>query len=219
MKTATIRIVIVDDHPLVRDGLKARLNSRSDWKVCAEVETVADAVSVIRKHSPDVAIVDLSLREGSGLALVQHLATVSQRPRILVCSMHDESLYARRAIQAGAMGFLHKQQAADCLIPAIEKILAGKLYVSEKIADALLLGLARPRMVSANVFEQLTNRELALFELIGRGYTLAQIAKTLHLSIKTVETYRERAKKKLGLRTSAELLRCAVKWVGEHASE
>jgi len=219
MSGKDIRIVIVDDHPLVRDGLKAGLSARPEWKVCAEAESVSEALAVVQTHSPDMAIIDLSLREGSGLDLVQHLTSAGRPLRILVCSMHDEALYARRAIQAGAMGFLHKQRASDCLVPAVERILSGKLYVSESIADSILMSLTKPRLTFSSPFEQLTNRELAIFELVGRGQTMAQIAKSLHLSIKTIETYRERAKRKLNLRTSAELLRCAVKWVGEHASE
>lgn len=215
--TPPIRILIVDDHPLVRDGLKARLSSNSEWSVCGEAEMPSEAMRLVRETAPHVVIVDLSLKNGNGIEFIKKVAALPDPPRTLVCSMHDENLYAQRAIQAGALGFIHKQQASEQLVDAIQKVLEGKLFVSEEIQERMLKHVMHdPEVGSKNPVEQLTDRELQVFEAIGRGLSVTQIAATLFLSAKTVETYRDRTKRKLHLRTSAELMHYAVKWVTEH---
>lgn len=209
-----VRILIVDDHPLVRDGLRSRLSCRPDWEVCGEAEVPSEALQKIRDEEPTVVIVDLSLKTGNGLDLIKQISALPHPPRMLVCSMHDENLYAQRAVQAGALGFLHKQQAADQIIAAVQKVLEGKLFVSEQIMERVLSRMIKdPQETIKNPIEQLTDRELQVFESIGKGMTVNQIAAALFLSNKTVETYRERTKRKLNLRTAAELMRYAVKWV------
>jgi DNA-binding NarL/FixJ family response regulator len=207
----SVRIVLVDDHPLVRDGLKSRLQSRPDWEVVGEADSAEEAVEIIRERHPDVVIVDLSLKRGSGLDLIKHICSFQSPPKILVCSMHDEALYAQRVLQAGAMGFVHKQHASEQIVTAVSRILAGRLHVSDVVAEQLMAHVTRrPSSGDPAAMSRLTDRELEVVEAIGRGATPHQIANDLHLSVKTVETYRERAKKKLGLRTSADLLRFAV---------
>lgn len=219
MSTSTPkRILIVEDHPLVRDGLKARILSQPGWEVCGEAESAGEAIRLVREKSPHVVIVDLSLKNGNGIELIKQITAMPDAPKTLVCSMYDENLYAQRAIQAGALGFIHKQQTSESLVEAIKRVLEGRLYVSEEIADRVLSRLIHNAGgQNKNPVEQLTDRELEVFESIGRGLTVNQIAEVLHLSPKTVETYRDRTKRKLNVRTSAELIRYAVKWVGEHA--
>ena len=215
-KLAPVRIVLVDDHPLVRDGLKSRLQACSEWQVVAEVDSAQDAVAVARQLQPHLMVVDLSLKRGNGLDLIKQLSAGENPPKILVCSMHDENLYAQRVIHAGAMGFVHKQHASEQIVHAVRKVLDGKLHVSESVAEQIITRVAgHPGDVGKSPIECLTDRELEVMEAIGRGFTAQSIASELHLSVKTIETYRERAKKKLGLRTSAELLRFAVLNWGE----
>jgi DNA-binding NarL/FixJ family response regulator len=208
---STVRILLVDDHPLIRDGLKSRLQTRSDWQVVGEADTTEDAIELIRELRPDVVIVDLSLKRGSGLDLIKHVSGMADAPKVLVCSMHEETLYAQRVLQAGAMGFVHKQHASEQIVPAVSRILSGRLHVSEAVAEQLMAHVTRhPAGTDPSSVACLTDRELEVLEAIGRGSSAQQIANDLHLSVKTIETYRERAKKKLGLRTSSELLRFAV---------
>jgi DNA-binding NarL/FixJ family response regulator len=213
-----LRIVIVDDHPLVRDGMRSRLSTQEAWTVCGEAEMPSEAMRVVRETSPDLVIVDLSLKDGNGLDLIKQIAALPNPPRTLVCSMHDENMYAQRAIQAGASGFLHKQKASEQLMPAIFKILEGKLFVSDEIMQRVVGRLLHDPEAPQDPIEQLTDRELQVFESLGRGMSVAQIASALFLSTKTIETYRERTKRKLNLRTSAELLRYAVQWTTQHGA-
>ena len=211
LSSKLVRILLVDDHPLVRDGLKSRLQSRSDWQVVGEADSAEEAIEMIHELRPDVVIVDLSLKRGSGLDLIKHIGSADDPPKTLVCSMHDESLYAQRVLQAGAMGFVHKQHASEQIVPAVTRILSGRLHVSEAVTEQLMAHVARhPSSPDSSSVASLTDRELEVLEGLGRGSTAQQIARDLHLSVKTIETYRERAKKKLGLRTSADLLRFAV---------
>lgn len=209
-----VRILLVDDHPLVRDGLKARLSSQVGWAVCGEAETATEAVRLVRELAPQLAIIDLSLKSGSGLELIKQIAAMAAPPRMLVCSMHDDNLYAHRAIQAGALGYLNKQRASEQLVEAAERVLSGKLFVSAEVTEQTLQRMLQGHN-KENPMEQLTDRELQVFEAIGRGMTVNQIAESLFLSTKTVETYRERTKRKLQLKSSSELMRYAVKWVTE----
>lgn len=213
----TARIVIVDDHPLVRDGLRARIESQPGWSVVGEAEGSTEALRLVRELSPDLVIVDLSLKSGNGIELLKQLSNFPQPPLMLVCSMQEENLYAQRALHAGARGYLHKQQASESLVAAIQRVLEGKIYVSDAMSDQMMgLLIADPQKALQNPVSQLTDRELEVFQAIGQGMSIHQISELLHLSPKTIETYRDRTKRKLNVKTSAELIRYAVKWVTEH---
>ena len=210
------RVLIVDDHPLVRHGLMQLINAENDMEVFAQAGGAAETLEIIGKTPPDVAILDLSLQEGSGLELIRQIRNCDESIRILVSSMHDESLYAERAIHAGALGYINKQEAMDRIIDAIRQVLRGKVYLSERMKDRMLLGLTGPHAEEGNSpIKTLSNREIEVFERIGRGESTRKIADQFHLSVKTVETYRENIKRKLNLETNLELIRHAVEWVLE----
>ncbi len=210
----TARILLVDDHPLVREGLTLRISRQPNLTVCGEASTLAEALQQFEQHRPDLVIVDITLKDGNGLDLIQRLKGRDPAVRILVLSMHDESVYAERALRAGARGYINKQEAREHVIDAILRVLEGKLYLSPAAQERLLTVASRgPEELLRPAVATLTNRELEVFEAIGRGLTTSEIAKQLHLSIKTVETHRQRVKAKLNLTTSAELAREAVQWV------
>jgi len=210
------RILIVDDHPIVREGLALRLNHQPDMEVCGEADSVPNALKAITDCRPDLAVVDLTLRGRSGLELIKDLHVRHPKLPVLVLSMHDESLYAERALRAGARGYIMKQEAADHVVEAIHRILAGKVFLSEKMAarllDTFVGGKTEP---AASPAQRLSDRELQVFELIGRGFSTRRIAETLHVSVKTAEAYRANIKRKLELKDAAELTRRAVIWVEE----
>jgi DNA-binding NarL/FixJ family response regulator len=209
------RILIVDDHPLVRMGLRGLLEAESDLQVCGEAASLAEALGAARKLQPDLVITDLSLGDGNGLELIKRLLAQREGLRVLVCSMHDEKLFALRALAAGACGYVGKEQAGRDVVDAVRQCLAGRIWLSSAMAGQALGGAREGRAVAdvADVAAALTDRELAVFELIGRGLRPAQIASQIHLSVKTVETHREKIKKKLNLRTASELIRSAMQWV------
>ncbi len=215
--TATTRIVIVDDHPLVREGLIGLLAAQSDFVVCGEAAGAADARQVVAATRPDVAIIDLTLSDGSGIELIKEFRASYPEIKLLVLSMHDESLFAERALRAGALGYVSKHEASRTIVQAVRTILAGKLYLSPKMTElvvqrAFVAGadLSRPAV------DRLTEREREVFELIGQGLSSRQIAVKLEVSPKTIETHREHIKEKLELTTSTELTRYAVQWVLEN---
>ena len=204
-------ILIVDDHPLVRMGLRSLLEAESDLRVCAEAGSVAEALATARRHQPDLVITDLSLGDGNGLELIKRLLAQHAGLRVLVCSMHDEKLFALRALAAGACGYVGKEQAGRHVVEAVRHGLAGHVWLSREMTDqALSNGSAR---TPSDAVAGLTDRELAVFELIGRGLRPSQIAAQIHLSVKTVETHREKIKKKLSLQSAGELTRSAMQWV------
>jgi DNA-binding NarL/FixJ family response regulator len=211
------RILIVDDHPLVRAGLKGLIRGEPDLEVCGEAGTFSEALDVFQQTAPDLAILDLSLAEGSGLALIRRLSGPKRGTRVLVCSMHEESLFAQRALQAGAMGYLHKQEATSHVIEAIRQVLAGKIYLSgsmtERVLEHVADGGTRDSAIPA--IGDLSDRELEVLGMIGRGLSSSQIAQQLHLSVKTVEAHRAKIKHKLNLSSGSELTRYAVQWVLE----
>jgi len=207
------KILIVDDHPLMRKGLAMTLDAEVDLNVCGQVASAEEALSVMEKLQPDLALIDVSLPGMSGLELIKHLKAVSPQLLILVVSRHDESLYAERAIRAGARGYLMKLEASDVIVKAVRHILNGGVYVSEEIKERLLLGMMAGKDVSQSPLEVLSDRELEVFELTGRGLGTRDIAERLHLSVKTVESYRARIKNKLALSTAPELIQHAVQWV------
>lgn len=213
------RILIVDDHPLMRKGLALAIDAEPDLSVVAQAEDAEQALEAIEESSPDLAIVDISLPGMSGLELLKHMQALRPELRVLVVSRHDEALYAERAIRAGARGYVMKLEAADVIVKAIRRVMNGGIYVSDDINERLLLGIARGRdSLAKSPLEVLSDRELEVFELTGRGRSTREIAEKLHLSIKTVESYRARIKDKLNLTNAAELMQHAVNWVeGEGA--
>ena len=209
-----MRVLIVDDHPVVREGLGRRINRQDDMEVCGEAETRSDALDLIASGRPDLVIVDLALKDSSGLDLIKDIKVRLPDLPVLVLSMQDESVYAERALKAGARGYVMKHEATDKVILAARQVLAGKVYLSEKLSSRFLdILFGRKGEQGASPGELLTDRELEVFELLGRGLATRQIAEQLHLSVKTVEAYREHIKDKLKLAGSHELLHRAFLWV------
>jgi DNA-binding NarL/FixJ family response regulator len=213
-----IRVLIVDDHTMVREGLSGLLARQPDLEVCGEAEDAVEAMRQVMEKKPDLAIVDISLRSGNGLELVKQINAEAEHVKILVLSMHDESLFAERSVRAGAMGYLNKQQSRQNIIEAIRCILDGKVYLSQDMTERVLSRtLGRSQEPGKSPIESLSDRELEVFELIGRGQTVREIARKLELSPKTVETYRENIKVKLDIDNATELVRHATQWVMEQA--
>jgi len=209
------KVLIVDDHPIVRQGLRLMINEEPDLKVCGEAQSEREARVAIRELEPDIVIVDISLAQGDGLELVRDVHAHHPDLPMLVLSMHDELIYAERLLAAGASGYIMKHAASDQLLVALRKVLAGERYVSESLAESL----GRPRRGSAEAgasrsdpIERLSNRELQVLSLIGRGQSSREAAERLGLSIKTVETHRQSVKRKLNLATNAQLLQYAINW-------
>jgi DNA-binding NarL/FixJ family response regulator len=207
------RIVLVDDHPMVRERLAEIINLEPDLTVCGEAESRSEALQVIADTKPDLALVDLSLKKSHGLELIKDLASRHSKTLVLVLSMHDESLYAERVIRAGARGYITKQEATRKILPAIRCVLGGEVYVSESVAEKLVTMVVDGQTVMPKaVVENLTDRELEVFNMLGRGYPTRQIAEELHLDVKTIETHRSRIKEKLGLEDANDLLQQAILW-------
>jgi len=208
-----IKILLVDDHPLVREGLANLIHQQPDFVVCGETGTEPEALELVRTVQPSVAIVDITLENGSGLELVKSIKGLYPAVKVLVLSMHDESLYAERALRAGARGYIMKREAAKKIIQGIRGVLTGQLYVSEKIMAAMNEKyVAGGTVAGASPVEQLSNRELEVFQLLGLGHNTRQIADHLHVGFKTVQAYCARIKEKLRLANANELLREAVRW-------
>lgn len=213
-KQRTTRILIVDDHPVVRQGLRMTIEAESDLVVCGEAAGMSQAMRQYHELRPELVIVDVSLENGSGIELVKELMSHDDSLKILVCSMHQESLYAERALHAGAKGYINKEEATQKLVSALRRVASGRVYLSTEMTDRLLcrqVGAGEDQMQSP--IETLSDRELEVFEHIGHGVTTRQIAEKLHLSPKTVETYRENIKLKLNLANATELTQHAVQWV------
>lgn len=212
-------VVLVDDHPLMRKGLALTLDSDPGYEVIEQLDRGEELIQRLDELSPDLIIVDVSLPGMSGLELVKHVISHKENQKILVVSRHDESLYAERVIRAGAKGYVMKLEAGEVLLKAVRKVLKGGIYVSEEVSERLLLGMARgQKEVMESPIEKLSDRELEVFELTGKGNSTRDIAEKLHLSVKTVESYRARIKTKLNLENATELMVHAVKWVeNEHS--
>jgi DNA-binding NarL/FixJ family response regulator len=205
------RIFIVDDHPLVREGLINLVNQQPDLAVCGEAATAADAIRAVPASNPEVAIVDLSLKDCFGVELIGDLKKACPGLEVLVLSVHDESLYAKRSLRAGAKGYIMKREATRKVIEALRKILQGKFYISEAVAEALTAEFVEGKTIATgSPIEQLSNRELAVFGMLGQGIGTRQIAETLRVNIKTVQVYCTRIKEKLNLSSWTDLLREAV---------
>jgi len=213
------RILILDDHPILRNGLAQLINQEPDLEVCSEAANSAQGFESIEKTKPHLAIVDISLDGSNGVEFIK--TAKEQHPEVLLLahSMYDEMLYAERVLRAGARGYIMKQESPEKLIAAIRRILAGQIYLSEVMTERMLE--QRYNGVSENLspVEALSDRELEVFQLIGGGETSSKIAKMLHRSIKTVETYRARIKEKLSLKDNMQLIRAAMQWVTGESRE
>jgi len=207
------RVFIVDDHPLVREGLTNLINSQSDLMVCGEAKDSSEAIDAITKEPPDVAIIDISLTNESGLELIKNLVKQFPQVAVVVLSMHDETLYAERALRAGARGYVMKHETSKSVLASIRRVIGGDIYVSERIVNRMALRLtAARRRAGSSPVERLSDRELEIFQLLGQGRTPSEIARDLNLSLKTVQAYCARAKEKFGVTSLTELLRAAIRW-------
>lgn len=211
-------VFIVDDHPIVRQGLAQLIQQEPDLTVCGEAADVREARAALSRLRPDVVILDLSLRDSDGLELVKDIRNKHQGLPVLVLSMHDENIYAERLLSSGANGYIMKQAAGEQLIVALRRVLAGGIYVSDRVGASMIERLAvSGRKQTMDPIERLSNREIQVLNLIGRGKTTREIAQDLNLSIKTIESHRQRIKKKLSLDTSPRLVQFAVNWYsGQH---
>lgn len=208
------RIFLVDDHPLVCEGLTIMINRQSDMVVCGEAGSAAEALQAILGARPDAALVDLTLAGGSGLELIKDLRACCPETALIVLSMHDESTYGERALRAGARGYIMKREATKKVIVALRQVLEGGLFVSESFAKAMtekFVEFNTPK--SGSVITTLSDRELQVFEMLGTGSETREIAQSLHIAVKTVQTHCARMKEKLGLSTLNELMRDAIRWV------
>lgn len=207
-------VLIVDDHPIVRQGLAMLINQEQDLVVCGQAEDAHEALRVVRESEPDMVIVDISLKETSGVELIKDLQVQYPDLPILTLSMHDEAVYGERALRAGARGYIMKQEATEKVVTAIRRVLEGEIYVSDVMAAKMvskLVGGAGKK--TGSPVERLSDRELEVFRMLGEGYNTREMAEKLHLSVKTIETYRAHIKDKLGLQDASELLRSAIQWV------
>jgi DNA-binding NarL/FixJ family response regulator len=212
-KKATV--LLVDDHPIVRQGLAQLINQEPDLEVCGHAEDAAGAFAAIAAYRPDIVILDISLNGPDGLALLKDIRLGDPALPVLILSMHDESLYAERALRAGANGYIMKQEATEKVLEAIRRIRGGELYVSDRIAKRLLRQIvsAPTTLAQRSPIEALTDRELTVFRFMGKGRSTREIADELHISVKTVETYQAHIKEKLSLKNARELVQHAFQWV------
>lgn len=220
VKTSKARVLLVDDHPIVRQGLGQLINEESDLSVVSEAEDFQQALSALEATPVDVAIVDISLKERSGIELIKEIRARKPDLPILVLSMHDESLHAERVLRAGAKGYIMKQEATEQVMNAIRRVLRGEVYLSERMASRMVNRLvAGPQNVGGSPIERLSDREFEVFQMIGHGVGPSEIAEKLGLSVKTVETHRERIKEKLNLASGSELIRYAMQYVMDEMRE
>jgi DNA-binding NarL/FixJ family response regulator len=208
------KVLIVEDHPIFREYLGQLINRDLDMVVCGEADNVRDALQLIQDRKPDIAIVDITLKGSSGLELLKDISAMGLDVKVLVLSMHDEDLYAERALKAGALGYITKNEASGEVVSAIRKVMAGEIYASSLMTSKLLQKLTQKRKdPEIDSLSMLADRELEVFQLLGKGKTTKEIAHELGLGESTVETYRARIKDKLGLRTAAALYLRAGQWV------
>jgi DNA-binding NarL/FixJ family response regulator len=208
------RILIVDDHPIVREGITKLIEQEKDMTVCGQAEDAHEARKALKTLKPDMVIVDISLKETSGMDLIKDIQALHPKIPVLTLSMHDESLYAERALRAGAKGYVMKEEAPEKVITAIRTVLSGQLYVSDRVTTKMMHKLVGSRSEpAAGGVDTLSDRELEVFLLIGQGFGTRQIAEKLFLSVKTIETYRSHIKEKLDLADATQLLQYAIQWV------
>ena len=212
-KSSAKRLLIVDDHPMMRHGLAQLIGTEPDLKVVAEADTAGQALAVVTKNPFDLALLDISLPDKNGLELIKDLLAVRPGLLILVVSMHDEMIYAERVLRAGGRGYIMKQAGGEKFLHAIHQVLAGQIYVSEKMSSRILeIFSGRAAGNDGSPVQKLSDREFEVFQLIGQGIGTRDIAGQLHLSVKTVEVHRANIKKKLDLKTAPDLVRQAVRW-------
>lgn len=213
MREAKHKILVVEDHPIFRLGLRELINQEQDMLVCGEAKDIQTAWESVQALQPDLVIADITLEDGDGIELTKRIKRHFRDLPVLILSMHDEFLYAERALHAGARGYIMKQEAMESVVKAARQVIAGKVYLNERMKEHILATLALPRQDRDTApLARLTDRELEVFSLIGRGLGTRDIAKRLNLSVKTIGTHRERIKVKLGLKNANELLRHAVNW-------
>jgi len=212
--TGKHRILIVDDHPIFRQGLAQLINQEEDLCVCGEAEDYQGAMKAVAMLKPAMIIVDITLKDMSGIDLIKEIRKSHKGITMLVISMHDESLYAERAFRAGAKGYVMKQEASESVVQAIRQVRQGGIFASKKMTDQILSRFVEgPKDLGESPLQALTDREIEVFQHIGEGLSISEIGVRLHLSVKTIGTYRERIKEKLNLKNSTELLRYALNWV------
>lgn len=217
MTTQLRRVAIIDDHPAIRMGLAARISIEPDLEVCGEADDIPSALQLIERTQPDVAVVDVSLKDGSGIDLIKRLNSHNQTTRVLVWSVYAENQYADRALHAGAMGYITKEAATDTIIDALRCVLDDRVYASPELTQRMLnRNVLKQPTPGTLPIEELSDRELDVFRLIGEGQTTRDIASHLKLSPNTVETYRSRIRQKLNIKNAAALARDAAQWVLEN---
>jgi DNA-binding NarL/FixJ family response regulator len=212
------RVLIVDDHPAVREALAMRISRQSDLEVCGEAGDVSDALRLVAETQPDVAVIDISLKTGCGVDLIKRIKGRNDAVRMLVWSTHSESLYAERALRAGALGYINKDQATDKIVEVIRRVLEGKVYLSDAMTQTMLQRAVGQgtQEASDSPLDALADRELEVFRFLGQGMKTAEIAERMHLSVKTIETYRDRIRAKLNLSDGTALAHFATKWMLEN---
>lgn len=213
------RVLLVDDHPIVRRGVAELIGDEMDLEVCGEADSVSAALELLRTVDPDVVVVDLTLSDAGGLGLIRDMRRWKKDLVVLVLSMHDEILHAERALRAGASGYVMKHQATDRIVDAIRRVLQGEIYLSDRMKERILHRMLGDRegLQADSPLDSLTDRELEIFQLIGRGLSTREMAERLCLSVKTVETHLDHIKSKLGLESGRELLRFSMSWSMEQA--
>jgi DNA-binding NarL/FixJ family response regulator len=212
--TKQSRVIVVDDHPIVRQGLAQMINREPDLLVCGEAEEARSALQLISSLQPDIVVIDISLNGPGGLEILKTIRQTDPKLRVLILSMHDEMVYAERSLRAGANGYIMKQEATELVLVALRRILGGEVYVSNRVANRMLRQLVGGAATAGkSTVDDLTDRELEVFRLIGEGHGTRQISDELHLSVKTVETYQSHIKEKMGLRNARELVQYAIQWV------
>jgi len=209
--TGRLSIAIVDDHPLVREGLAARISAQPDMEVCGEADDIESAMDLVVARRPALVIVDIALRDGHGIDLIKRIVAAGINTRMLVVSAYDESLFAERALRAGALGYINKQELQGKVVEALRTVLRGERYLSSAMAQRLI-AQAIGSKAAAGGMEALTDRELQIFQLVGRGKSTREIANELNVSVHTIDSHREHIRSKLDLRTGTELIQRAVQW-------
>lgn len=211
------KVLIVDDHPAVCEGLAVRMSSQPDLEVCGQAADTSEAMTLIKAVRPDVVVVDIQLRTGNGLDLIERIQAHDKSIRILVWSMYPDALYAQRALHAGALGYINKEHTTGRIVDAIRRVRDGKIYLCEDTAEQLLgQAVGGGKRLKASGVESLSDRELEVFRLVGQGFSTSQIARRLHRSSHTVEAHRQAIKRKLNVKTASELNRAAAQWVLEN---
>ncbi len=210
------RILVVDHHPVVREGLAARIAVEPDLEMCGEAADLTEALQLVSATNPDVVVLDIGLKSGSGIQLIKQIRAQGNTVRVLVWSLHGDNLYAERALRAGAMGYISKEKSTNLIIEAIRRVVEGKRYISDEVAETIVSRAVGGKNSAQSPVEALSDRELEVFQFTGQGRTTHEIAEKMRISNKTVETYRARIKEKLGLRNATELVQHATRWVIEH---